>query len=711
MNFQVKHFQYSTKNIPLASKGAFRQRLIEKTESLIQRMRWKAFFFLNTNTDDTTTKETYGFKSKRSPPHMKELDEFEDSMLDMIQNIQFKTNHHRNNLQRKLGNDVKEIRKDNHVFVKADKTTNYYKTTPEDYMRLLNKNVTKAYKKTDGNVPDAITTKDKQIAEKLGLDDRIDVSAHRDSYITMKDHKPDFANNPACRLINPSKTEIGIISKHLLDGINSKIIQATKVNLWKSTSNVIKWFNTIPEKCQHAFITFDVCEFYPSISEELLMKALDYASKFTKITQQDRHIIIHSKRSLLYHKNLPWTKKNSDSTFDVTMGSYDGAETCELIGVYMLSLIAPKFKDEVGLYRDDGIAVCKATPREIEKTKQEVSNVFKSNGLKITIEANKKIVNFLDVTFNLSSGSYKPYMKPNNKLLYVHRLSNHPPALLKNIPLNINKRLTNISSSEEVFNEASAPYQQALEESGYDYKLKFDPQAKRATRKSKARKRKIIWYNPPWDSNVRTNLGRKFLLIVDKCFPKNHPLNKIFNRHTLKLSYSCMPNMKAVISSHNKIMLAQDSATAAPSQQPRTFNCRNKPQCPLQGSCMQENVVYQATVDTETTTENYVGLASNFKERYRNHQTSFRHPQKRNETELSKHIWNLKDRKESSHVKWRILRTCKPYNNENKKCNLCLQEKYYIIFRKDLSSLNKRNELASSCRHRNRFTLKFFRIT
>ena len=268
-----------------------------------------------------------------------------------------------------------------------------------------------------------------------------------------------------------------------------------------------------------------------------------------------------------------------------------------------------------------------------------------------------------------------------------------------------------ISSNEQVFNEAIAPYQQALEESGYDFKLKFDPQPKRATRKNKARKRKITWYNPPWDSNVKTNLGRKFLLIVDKCFPKNHPLNKIFNRHTLKLSYSCMPNMKAVISSHNKNMLAQDGATAAPLQQPRTCNCRNRPECPLQGNCMQENVVYQATVATETTTENYVGLASNFKERYRNHQTSFRHPSKRNETELSKHIWDLKDRKKSFRVKWRVLRTCKPYNNESKKCNLCLQEKYFIIFRKDLSSLNKRNELASSCRHRNRFTLKFFRIT
>ena len=70
----------------------------------------------------------------------------------------------------------------------------------------------------------------------------------------------------------------------------------------------------------------------------------------------------------------------------------------------------------------------------MKKTEQEVSNVFKSNGLKITIEANKKVVNCLDVTFDLSSGSYKPYMKPNIKLLYVHWLSNHPLALLKKHP-------------------------------------------------------------------------------------------------------------------------------------------------------------------------------------------------------------------------------------------------------------------------------------
>jgi len=65
--------------------------------------------------------------------------------------------------------------------------------------------------------------------------------------------------------------------------------------------------------------------------------------------------------------------------FDVTMGSYNRAETCELTGACMLSLHAAKFKDEVGLYRDDGIAVCKATPKEIEKKKQELSKVSQNH--------------------------------------------------------------------------------------------------------------------------------------------------------------------------------------------------------------------------------------------------------------------------------------------------------------------------------------------
>jgi len=113
---------------------------------------------------------------------------------------------------------------------------------------LVHKNVTKAYKKTNKNVPNVITSVDKKVAEKLGLDDRIEVSANGDSFITMKDHKPDFLNNPACRLINPNKSDIGIISKQILDHITKNVSYTTQVNQWKSTSNVIQWFKAIPEK-------------------------------------------------------------------------------------------------------------------------------------------------------------------------------------------------------------------------------------------------------------------------------------------------------------------------------------------------------------------------------------------------------------------------------------------------------------------------------
>lgn len=165
-----------------------------------------------------------------------------------IQQTEFRTDHQSNNLQRKLANDLKEIQQDKHIFVKADKTTNHYKNKPKDYVPLVHKNVTKAYKKTNNNVPNVITSVDKKVAEKLGLDDRIEVSANGDSFITMKDHKPDFLNNPACRLINPNKSDIGIISKQILDHITKNVSYTTRVNQWKSTSNVIQWFKAIPEK-------------------------------------------------------------------------------------------------------------------------------------------------------------------------------------------------------------------------------------------------------------------------------------------------------------------------------------------------------------------------------------------------------------------------------------------------------------------------------
>ena len=132
-----------------------------------------------------------------------------------------------------------------------------------------------------------------------------------------------------------------------------------------------------------------------------------------------------------------------------------------------------------------------------------------------------------------------------------------------------------------------------------------------------------------------------------------------------------------------------------------------KSDCPLEGKCLQTNVIYQATVTTET----YDGLATNFKERYRNHETSFRHSKRRNETELSKYVWNLQNENKPFQIKRKILKKCKPYSNINKKCSLCLNEKFIIICKKELCSLNRRNKLASSCPHRNRYVLGNFRVT
>ena len=233
----------------------------------------------------------------------------------------------------------------------------------------------------------------------------------KDAFITLKDHKPGFNDHPTCRLINPSKSEIGVVSKHILDEINSAIIRSTQINQWKNTSSVLSWFNSLENKETLSFICFDVCEFYPSINEKLLSKALDFASKYRPISRHERDIILHAKRSLLFSNDSTWEKKSSNDLFDVTMGSFDGAETCELVGCYLLSLLTEKYGQNIGLYRDDGLAAFDKTPQEIEKIKKELCKIFRENGLKITIEANKTIVNFLDVTLDLQSGKHYPFTK------------------------------------------------------------------------------------------------------------------------------------------------------------------------------------------------------------------------------------------------------------------------------------------------------------
>ena len=111
-------------------------------------------------------------------------------------------------------------------------------------------------------------------------------------------------------------------------------------------------------------------------------------------------------------------------------------------------------------------------PRQVETIKKTICDTFRKHGLEITVEANKKIVQFFDVECNLEEETFKPFIKPNDVPLYVHINSNHPPAITKNIPEAINKRLSALSSDEKTFSSIIPIYQEALKKSSYNHNLK-----------------------------------------------------------------------------------------------------------------------------------------------------------------------------------------------------------------------------------------------
>ena len=283
---------------------------------------------------------------------------------------------------------------------------------------------------------------------------------------------------------------------------------------------------------------FDIVDFYPSITEELLSKCLRWAESFIDISDIDYRTIIHSRRTLLYdHKNTTWTKRDGIRQFDVSMGAYDGAEVCELVGLYVLKQLKEKTTAEIGLYRDDGLAVLKGTGRTTDKIRKIINEIFKDIGLKITSKCNLKVVDYLDITLNLNTQSYEPYRKPNDEPLYINIKSNHPPNIIKHIPDAVSKRLSTLSSNNQIFDKAAPTYNKALSRSGYKNKIVYSKEQNTENDKKKRnRTRKIIWFNPPYSLNVKTNVGRSFLNLIKKHFPEENKLHEIFNKNSVKVS-------------------------------------------------------------------------------------------------------------------------------------------------------------------------------
>ena len=695
---------YSIKNIPLANERSYKLQLVEKIEALIKKMRWKVILYKTQNENKDMKRETFGLKTANCPTQVKELIPFENDLIQMAKDIKFRRT--RSEFQDRMKSDIQNIRNSEKTLTPADKTTNMYKLTKDQYAQLKQNAVTTKYKKANNNIKEKVDKTGMQFANKAGVLDRMPVNGTNSCFITLKDHKDNFTNNPTTRLINPAKNEIGRISKVILDKINVDLKNKLRVNQWKNTKSVIEWFKGISDKTAHTFTMFDIKDFYPSIKENLLKEAINFAKTHITLSKNDIEVIFHARKSLLFSNGDTWIKKE-DGLFDVTMGAYDGAEVCELVGAFLLSLIGEKYeKKDIGLYRDDGLAVFKNTSGPMnERIKKDFVKIFKEKGLDIVILCNQKIVDYLDVTLNLNDGSFRPYRKPDNETNYIHKESDHPPNIIQQLPISVEERISSLSSSEQIFNQSKQYYQDALTKSGYNHVLKYKPAAEKRRR---TRQRKIIWFNPPYSKVVVTNVGSKFLSLIQKHFPPHHKLRKLFNKNNVKISYGCMPNIGATINAHNKKILKESSILER-----GKCNCARKERCPLNGECLTKCLVYKAKINANLRNYSekvYYGITKNtWKKRYAGHKSSFNNLKYQKDTELSKEVWGIRNKSGLYNLNWQIVSQHPDYNPVSKRCLLCLNEKLEILYHEGNNQLNKRSEIVSKCRHQRDHMLSKFR--
>ena len=152
---------------------------------------------------------------------------------------------------------------------------------------------------------------------------------------------------------------------------------------------------------------------------------------------------------------------------------------------------------------------------------------------------------------------------------------------------------------------------------------------------------------------MQTNIARQFIRLIKKNFNDKHPLKKIFNEKSINVSYSCLPNVGRIISSHNKKILEGKKEETKP------CNCRTKEECPLAGgttSCRIQNVIYKAEIKTDKERKTYIGLTSSeFKKRVSAHKTDFKHKKYKESTKLSKY-WDLKENNINFKISWKIVK-------------------------------------------------------
>ena len=135
--------------------------------------------------------------------------------------------------------------------------------------------------------------------------------------------------------------------------------------------------------------------------------------------------------------------------------------------------------------------------------RKEIIEIFKYFGLSITVTTNVTSANYLDVNFDLTKCICKNYRKPNDEIVYVNRHSNHPPNIVQQIPLWVSSGPSSISSNQSIFNSYIPIYKEAPSKTVFNDDIIYTPVTQRNNSERKnTMKRKIIWFNPPYSTNV-----------------------------------------------------------------------------------------------------------------------------------------------------------------------------------------------------------------
>ena len=239
---------------------------------------------------------------------------------------------------------------------------------------------------------------------------------------------------------------------------------------------------------------------------------------------------------------------------------------------------------------------------------------------------------------------------------------NHPRLILKQIPNAMNQRINRLSSCKKIFEESKRIYDEALKNSGFQGRLEYmnpvnsgsngrssssgiyalikvgNINNNHSNRWGKNRNRSVIRFNLPFCKLTNINIGKYFLNLLDRHFNRDNPLRKIFNRNTIKISYSCINNMHSILNNHDRKLLDELNRNSG-GQDEVSCNCRRKGECLLGRGYNSKNIIYQVCISPMEHNNNgervYTGISTRNQGLY-NHRHSFSNLRLKNQTALSK---------------------------------------------------------------------------